>query len=206
MGEAEHPSQRAVPVPLRRGRAGRLGASDRRSGTRGQGGPRADEQLLWKLRHYQRDPAGGAAPAVPGLTSPSAARKVLSAGIADMRAYVRYRRTSRADTGADVLFGATRRSAISACRISATIEDLAASWFGTPSAIQTLAPRIRVLCEPGGRHSSRHERPHRASAPTGSQAGGGAPSRLPRRPRSGAGGARGRTRSERRTSLAPCRP
>src|SRR5215469_9399715 len=116
MGEAEHPSQRAVPVPLRRGRAGRLGASDRRGGTRGQGGPRADEQLLWKLRHYERDPAGGAAPAVPGLTSPSAARKVLSPGIADMRAYVRYRRTSRADTGADVLFGATRRSAISGAR------------------------------------------------------------------------------------------
>ena len=54
VGEVRHPRRGAIPLPLRRGRARRVGAADPRDRRAGAGDPRADEQLLRELRHDER--------------------------------------------------------------------------------------------------------------------------------------------------------
>ena len=61
LGEAEHHRRRALPLPLLRRRAARLGRAGPGAGRTGRAGARADEQLLPGLRRPQRPPAGGAA-------------------------------------------------------------------------------------------------------------------------------------------------
>ena len=54
VGEVRHPRRRAVPLPLRRARAQRMGAAHPGGGRTGAGDPRPHEQLLRELRHHER--------------------------------------------------------------------------------------------------------------------------------------------------------
>ena len=54
VGEVGHPGRRALPLPLRRGRARRVGAPHPRGGRAGARDPRPDEQLLRELRDDER--------------------------------------------------------------------------------------------------------------------------------------------------------
>ena len=54
LGGEGHPDRRALPVPVRPGRAGRLGAAGPEAAGPGRGHPRPVQQLLRELRRHQR--------------------------------------------------------------------------------------------------------------------------------------------------------
>ena len=62
VGSAEHQDRRALPLPLRRGRARGVGASRARGRRPGRADARALQQLLRQLRRHERADARGAAP------------------------------------------------------------------------------------------------------------------------------------------------
>ena len=62
LGEARHQDRRAVPLPVRRGRARGVGAARPRGRRPGEADPRPVQQLLRELRRDERADARGAAP------------------------------------------------------------------------------------------------------------------------------------------------